>query len=203
MTSHGAKASTKLCIPGSPACECGPTHRDYSALAALSGRMAACRMAAGEAHRPNTGFRPCRPMPTSRRSSQPPECARQESSATIRSSSRRLSWPRWALEEEAGAGFHHHMALCVTAAYAMLGLRTESDSPLRRRNAAHAGASPIPGLSTPQDAAESEPNATSKRQSQRSELSWRAASRDACPVVLVANEPTYDTVRLDARFPRA
>ena len=30
------------------------------------------------------------------------------------------------------------------------------------------------------------------------QVSWRAASRDACPVVLVANEPTYDTVRLGA-----
>src|SRR5271165_2867416 len=78
------------------------------------------------------------------------------------------------------------------------GLRTESDSPLRRQNPAHPSASPIPGLSTPR-IRRSEPNATSKRQSQPSALSWHATSPDACPVVLVANELTYDTVRL-SRF---
>src|SRR5271154_6198488 len=78
------------------------------------------------------------------------------------------------------------------------GLRTESDSPLRRQNAAHPGASPIPELSTTR-IRRSEPNATSKRQSQPSALSSPATSPDACPAVLVANEPTYDTVRIGVR----
>ena len=55
-----------------------------------------------KAHRPNTGFRPCRPMPTSRRSSQPPKCA-GGSSATIRNSSRNLA--SVTMKEEAGEAF--------------------------------------------------------------------------------------------------
>src|SRR5208282_2866957 len=90
------------------------------------------------------------------------------------------------------------------------GLRTESDSPLRRQNPAHPSASPIPGLSTPR-IRRSEPNATSKRQSQPSALSWPATSHDDCLAALAARELTYDTVRLsltwiagpDARRPRA
>ena len=91
-------------------------------------------------------------------------------------------------------GFHHHMALCV-AAYGFLVSERSSDSPLRRQNPAHPGASSIPGLSTPR-IRRSEPNATPKRQSQPSALNWPAASHDACRGALVANEPTYDTVRL-------
>src|SRR5271166_3443363 len=75
------------------------------------------------------------------------------------------------------------------------GLRAESDSPLSRQNTAHPGASTIPGLPTTR-IRQSDPNATSKRQSQPSALSWLAASQDACRAVLVVNEPTYDTVRL-------
>src|SRR6202161_3770052 len=71
------------------------------------------------------------------------------------------------------------------------GLRTESDSPLRQQNPVHPGVSSIPGLPTTR-IRRSEPNATSKRQSQPYALSWHATSPDACPVVLVANEPTYD-----------
>src|ERR1700678_529652 len=76
------------------------------------------------------------------------------------------------------------------------GLRTESDSPLRQQNHAHPGASPIPGLPTTR-IRRSEPNATSKRQSQPSALSWPATSPGACRVVLVANAPTCDTVRIE------
>src|SRR5271166_2555687 len=79
------------------------------------------------------------------------------------------------------------------------GLRTESDSPLRRQNPAHPSASPIPGLSTPR-IRRSEPNATSKRQSQPSALSWPATSHDDCLAALAARELTYDTVRLVHRF---
>ncbi len=96
-------------------------------------------------------------------------------------------------------GFHHHMALCV-AAYGFLVSERSLTSPLRRQNPARPGASPIPELSTPR-IPRSEPNATSKRQSQPSALSSPATSPDACPVVLVANEPTYDTVRLGCRVP--
>ena len=90
-------------------------------------------------------------------------------------------------------GFHHHMALCV-AAYGFLRLRTKSRIPPSGDKILLIPAPPLSPGYRPRGSAESEPNATSKRQSQRSELSWRAASRDACPVVLVANEPTYDTV---------
>src|SRR5580693_4163616 len=78
------------------------------------------------------------------------------------------------------------------------GLRTESDSPLRRQNPPLPGASPIPSLS-PTRSRRSGPNATSKRQSQRSALSLPATSPDACRAALVVNEQTYDTVRLTAR----
>ena len=67
---------------------------------------------------------------------------------------------------------------------------------LTRGDNRKAGASPIPGLSTTR-IRRPDPNATSKRRSQLSALSWRAASQDACRAALVANALTYDTVRLD------
>jgi hypothetical protein len=69
---------------------------------------------------------------------------------------------------------------------------------LTRGDNRKAGASPIPGLSTTR-IRRPDPNATSKRRSQLSALSWRAASQDACRAALVANALTYDTVRLAGR----
>src|SRR5277367_802857 len=161
------------------------------ALAALSGRMAACRMAAGRKRTDQIlAFDLAgRGRPRDARRNRQNALADRARLSGTQAGTRPRSLRRTRLARLSPP----HGAL--RRSLRIPGLRTESDSPLRRQNPAHPGASPIPGLSTPR-IRQSEPNATSKRQSQRSELSWRAASRDACPVVLVANEPTYDTVRL-------
>ena len=116
VTSHGAKASTKLCIPGSPACECGPRIATTGARSPIPKNGCSSNGRWAKAHRPNTGFRPCRPMPTLRRSLQPQKCA-GGSSATIRNSSRNSA--SIIMKDRGWRGFHHHMALCV-AAYGFL-----------------------------------------------------------------------------------
>src|SRR5271156_5903261 len=78
------------------------------------------------------------------------------------------------------------------------GLRTESDSPLRRQNPRHQNVWPIQRLSTPR-IPRSEQNATSNRPSQASALGWPEVSPGDCPDAPVAKEPTCDTVRLRTR----
>src|SRR5271166_5517939 len=75
------------------------------------------------------------------------------------------------------------------------GLRTESDSPLRRQNPGHQNVWPIRRFSTPR-IPRSEQNATSNRPSQASALGWPEVSPGDCPDAPVAKEPTCDTVRL-------
>src|SRR5271168_4158738 len=77
------------------------------------------------------------------------------------------------------------------------GLRTESDSPLRRQNSRHQNVWPTQRLSTPR-IPRSEQNATSNRPSQASALGWPEVSPGDCPDAPVAKEPTCDTVRLGA-----
>ncbi len=67
VTSPGAKASTKLCIPGSPACACGRRIATPGARSPIRKNDCLSNGRRAKALRPNTGFRPCRPMPTSRR----------------------------------------------------------------------------------------------------------------------------------------
>src|SRR5208282_6470822 len=75
------------------------------------------------------------------------------------------------------------------------GLRTESDSPLRRQNPGHQNVWPIQRFSTPR-IPRSAQNATSNRPSQASALGWPEVSPGDCPDAPVAKEPTCDTVRL-------
>ena len=98
-------------------------------------------------------------------------------------------------------GFHHHMALCV-AAYGFLVSERSLIPPSDDKTLVIKTPRLSHGLSTPR-IRRSEPNATSNRQSQASALSWPATSPDACPVAPVANEPTYDTVRLSSCWPRS
>jgi hypothetical protein len=189
VTSDGAKASTNPCIPvRRPARAAGAS--GLLALAALSRRMAARRMAAGQGA-PTKYWLSTLPADT--------DIATLVSTAKLRW---RIERDYQELKQELGLdhyegrgwrGFHYHMALCV-AAYGFLVSERSLIPP--SDDQAHPGASPIPGLSTTR-IRRSAPNATSKLQSQPSALSWRATSPDACPVVLVANEPTYDTVRPD------
>jgi hypothetical protein len=86
------------------------------------------------------------------------------------------------------------MALCV-AAYGFLVSERSLIPPSDDKTPLIQAPRRSPGLSTPR-IRRSEPNVTSKLQSQSSVLSWLATSPDACPVVLVANEPTCDTVDL-------
>ena len=79
-----------------------PAHRDYWRSQPYPKNGCSSNGRRAKAHRPNTGFRPCRPMRTSRRSSQPPKCA-GGSSATIRNSSRNLA--SITMKDEAGEAF--------------------------------------------------------------------------------------------------
>jgi len=74
VTSHGAKASTKPCIPGSPACACGPRIGTTGARSPIRKNGCWSNGRRANARRPSFGFRPCQPIPTSRRSLQPPKC---------------------------------------------------------------------------------------------------------------------------------
>jgi SRSO17 transposase len=114
-TSHGAKASPKLCIPNLPACACDPRIGTTGARSPIPKNGCSLNGRKAKARRPNIGFRPCRPIPTSRRSLQPPKCA-GGSNVTIRNSSR-IGLDHY--EGRGWRGFHHHMALCV-AAYGFL-----------------------------------------------------------------------------------
>ena len=64
VTSHGAKESTKPCIPGSPACSCGPRIATTGARSLIPKNGCSWNGRRTKARRPNTGFRPCRPTPT-------------------------------------------------------------------------------------------------------------------------------------------
>ena len=99
VTSHGAKASTKPCIPGSPSCACGPRIGTTGARNPIPKNGCSPNGRRAKARRANIGFRPCRPMPTSQPSLQLPKCA-GGSSATIRNSSRNSA--SITMKEEAG-----------------------------------------------------------------------------------------------------
>ena len=100
--SHGAKASTKLCIPGLPACACGPRIGTTGARSPIPKNGCSSNGRKTKARRPNIGSRPCRPIPTSPRSLQPPKCA-GGSNATIRNSSRNSA--SITMKGEAGEAF--------------------------------------------------------------------------------------------------
>ena len=79
-----------------------PAHRDYWRPSPIPKNGSSSNGRRAKAHRPNTGFRPCRPTPTSRRSSQRPKCA-GGSSAIIRNSSRNSA--SITMKDEVGEAF--------------------------------------------------------------------------------------------------
>ena len=173
VTSHGAKALTRRCIPASPSCAFGPRIGITGARNPMPKNGCSSNGRRAKARQPNTGSRPCRRIRPSQPSLQPLNCA-GGSSATIRNSSRNSG--SITTKDEAGEAFTTTWRSASRPTDP--GLRTEFDSPLRRQNPRHQSAWPIPWFSTPR-IRPSEPNAISKRQSQPSALSWPATSPGA------------------------
>ena len=188
--SHGAKASTKLCIPGLPACACGPRIGTTGARSPIPTNGCSSNGRKAKARRPNIGSRPCRPIPTSRRSLQPPKCA-GGSNATIRNSSRNSA--SITMKDEAGETSPPHGALrrswFLVSERSLIPHSGDNKTRLFQKPRLSPGyrprGSPDP-TRTPHQSVQSQPSA----------LSSPAASPDGCRDVLVVNEPTYDTVRL-------